>query len=266
MDEERRHISQLICYFVRKVNFGRDVERQLSFYTEVRGSFTDLDEVYCTVVHSVNKLAMIITSKIMANDHKHEKQQQKDLSSERKAFVKTCIAFCYITIPSVNSVQQRLDLYLLSGQVALSHQCLGQADGCFEAALQIMEDEVPLVMKTGQLNELYVVGFLSNLLAILVLVPDSPEQGVLHLLRRIIALIPKLPFRFSSANGIGSLNIYLRALDLLHIQSLEEFPVHINGGEKTFNNFLDLHLTFFDCSGFQRCVVWPGSQIFRRDQ
>lgn len=228
MEDERRHISQLICYFVRKVDFGRDVERQLSFYAEVRGTFTDLDAVYCTVVHAVNKLAMSLRPAMQSNSKDQPLNQQ---NPERKAFIKGCIAFCYITIPSVNSISQRLDLYLLSGQVALAHQCLGQADGCFEAALQLMEEEVAPAMSSHLLTESYVAGYLCNLLAILELVPDSPEQGVLHLLRRILALIPLLPFTISGKSGSGALTVYLRALDLIYIQSLEEFPHHLTGGK-----------------------------------
>lgn len=42
------------------------------------------------------------------------------------AFVRACAAFCFITIPSLTLVHTRLQLYLLSGQVALLNQCLGQ--------------------------------------------------------------------------------------------------------------------------------------------
>lgn len=41
-------------------------------------------------------------------------------------FVQACAAYCFITIPSIVSEKTRLELYLLSGQVALFNQCLGQ--------------------------------------------------------------------------------------------------------------------------------------------
>lgn len=41
-------------------------------------------------------------------------------------FVRACSAYSFITIPSIESPKVRLQLYLLSGQVALFNQCLGQ--------------------------------------------------------------------------------------------------------------------------------------------
>ena len=36
------------------------------------------------------------------------------------------MAYCFITIPSMIDIFQRLKLYLLSGQVALANQAIGQ--------------------------------------------------------------------------------------------------------------------------------------------
>lgn len=41
-------------------------------------------------------------------------------------FVRACAAYCFITIPGMISIRARLDLYLLSGKVALYNQCFGQ--------------------------------------------------------------------------------------------------------------------------------------------
>lgn len=111
MEDERRQISQLINGFIHKVHFGRDLERQLSFYVEARGTFSNLDAVYVTLVHAACKLTMCSSSR----------QGAKSLG-----FIKACIAYCFITIPSITAVQQKMDLYLLCGQLALRHLCLGQ--------------------------------------------------------------------------------------------------------------------------------------------
>lgn len=39
-----------------------------------------------------------------------------------------CAAYSFITIPSLSNIFSRLNLYLLSGQVALSNQCLSQGE------------------------------------------------------------------------------------------------------------------------------------------
>ncbi|XP_046805800.1 VPS35 endosomal protein sorting factor-like isoform X1 [Lucilia cuprina] len=215
VEDERRQISQLICHFIRKVYYGRDFEKQLSFYVEARGSFSNLDAVYNTLVQSVNKLAME-TCQIVQNQH----------SRKTQGFVKACIAFCFITIPSITSVQQQMDLYLLTGQVALVNQCLGQADACFEEALNLvaqLPNSIEIDGKTKCMDS-YLVSYLSNMLATLVLVPDSPERGVLYLLNLLLEVVQKYPFALNTA---GPTQIYLNALDMLYVQNLEEFPYHI---------------------------------------
>ena len=48
------------------------------------------------------------------------------------AFVRACAAYCFITIPSVDNILLRLNLYLLSGRVAVANGALSQG-GCFAA-------------------------------------------------------------------------------------------------------------------------------------
>lgn len=217
VEDERRQISQLISSFIRKVIYPKDFERQLSFYVESREAFTDLDAVYITLVNSVNKLAVEIRHVVKGN-----------YTKKTGAFVKACIAFCFISIPSITAIQIQMDLYLLTGQVALLNQCLGQADACFEAALQLVSNLPRSVEIEGIPRDLetYLVSYLCNMLATLVVVPDSPDQGVLYLLRLLLSVVTKFPFDVQSS---GLVIVYLHALDMLYIQSLEEFPYHIPG-------------------------------------
>ncbi|ALC47849.1 CG8202 [Drosophila busckii] len=209
VEDERRQISELINSFIRKVHFGKDLEQQLSFYVEARGTFSNLDAVYVTLVHATCKLAMQATKSM--------------------GFVKACIAYCYITIPSISSVQQQMDLYLLCGQLALRHVCLGQADACFEAALQIVEElPVAIVDFEGKSRSLerYLVTYFCNMLATLIIVPDSPEQGVLYFPRLLLDVVGRRSFK---PNSTAPTIIYLHALDMLYVQSLKQFPYHITG-------------------------------------
>lgn len=68
-------------------------------------------------VQCVNRLS-VDTRKIVRGHH----------TRRTSAFVRACAAFCFITIPSLTLVHIRLQLYLLSGQVALLNQCLGQGN------------------------------------------------------------------------------------------------------------------------------------------
>lgn len=143
VEDEKRQIGQLICGLVQRVDYGRDFEKQLNFYAEARAAFPNLDSIhiqlvqvytyillncpfyftilhigtaiFCICIQCVNRLS-VDTRKIVRGHH----------TRRTSAFVRACAAFCFITIPSLTLVHTRLQLYLLSGQVALLNQCLGQ--------------------------------------------------------------------------------------------------------------------------------------------
>lgn len=115
VEDEKRQIGALICDLVQRVDYGRDFEKQLNYYAEARAAFPNLDSVHIQLVQCVNRQA-VNTRRIVRGHH----------TRRTSAFVRACAAFCFITIPSLTLVSIRLQLYLLSGQVALLNQCLGQ--------------------------------------------------------------------------------------------------------------------------------------------
>ena len=50
LDDERRAVSQLICTYIHKVNYGNNFEQQLNFYVDSRANFTNLDPVITELV------------------------------------------------------------------------------------------------------------------------------------------------------------------------------------------------------------------------
>ncbi|XP_039446125.1 VPS35 endosomal protein sorting factor-like [Culex pipiens pallens] len=215
-EDERRQISNIISHFIRKVDFGRDFEQQLSFYVEARAAFSNLDAVYSTLIQSVNRLSTS-TRRIVKGQH----------TNKTAAFVKACAAYCFITIPSIIDVTTRMELYLQSGQVALLNVCLQQADSCFEAALNLIPELPKTYEQDGKptSTEPFLKSFLVNFLSTLVIVPDNPTQGVLYLLRLLLEVIKKYPFDPQSPQTLASL--YLHILDYLSVASQEIYPYHI---------------------------------------
>lgn len=61
-----------------------------------------------------------------------EQNSCRSLFASRKCLTasvpQACAAYSFITIPSLSSIFTRLNLYLLSGQVALANQCLSQGE------------------------------------------------------------------------------------------------------------------------------------------
>lgn len=87
-------------------------------------------------------------------------------------FVRACGAFAFITVPGIACPQTRFQLYLLSGQVALLNECLGQADACLEAAINLLTEFHP----PASVDESWIIESVSNLLSTLLVQPVRQMQ------------------------------------------------------------------------------------------
>lgn len=216
VEDETKQISQLISTFVRRVDYGKDFEQQLSFYVEARRAFTNLDLVHAQLVQSVNRLA-VKTRQVVKGHH----------TRKTGSFVRACAAYCFITIPSINSVCTRLELYLLSGQVALLNNCLGQADACFKAALSLITD-LPTMFEIDnkhRSSEIFLIPYIKNFLSTLLIVPDNPENGVLYLTRGLLNILKNYAWdQHSTARSV----LYISVLDVLSMAGQDNYPYHVD--------------------------------------
>uniref|UniRef100_A0A8D2JCE9 VPS35 endosomal protein-sorting factor-like n=1 Tax=Varanus komodoensis TaxID=61221 RepID=A0A8D2JCE9_VARKO len=216
LEDEKRMLASLINGFLRMVSFGRDFEQQLSFYVEARSMFCNLEPVLVQLIHSVNQLAME-TRKVMKGNH----------SRKTAAFVRACVAFCFITIPSLTSIFSRLNLYLLSGQVALANQCLSQGDAFFKAAISLVPEVPKTINIEGKMrpSEAFLLEFLCNFFSTLLIIPDHPEQGVLFLVRGLLNVIQDYTWE---DNNDDKIRIYTNVVHLLSAMSQETFIYHVD--------------------------------------
>nr|XP_023414572.1 UPF0505 protein C16orf62 homolog isoform X2 [Loxodonta africana] len=216
LEDEKRMLAYLINGFVKMVSFGRDFEQQLSFYVEARSMFCNLEPVLVQLIHSVNRLAME-TRKVMKGNH----------SRKTAAFVRACVAYCFITIPSLVGIFTRLNLYLHSGQVALANQCLSQADAFFKAAISLIPEVPKTINIDGKMrpSESFLLEFLCNFFSTLLIVPDHPEHGVLFLVRELLNVIQDYTWEDSSDDKI---RIYTCVLHLLSAMSQETYLYHVD--------------------------------------
>lgn len=202
-EDEKRQIARLIVTFLSKVSFGRDFEQTLNTLMDARASFSNLDSVLVYLVHSVNQLTMQ-TRAVVGGRH----------SRKTAAFVRSCVAFTFITIPSIAGPLEKLRLYLESAQVAVANQALGQADALVKAAIVLFAEVPPKMEVDGVLqsteNELVDVAL--NMLGTLLIVPDNPEQGVLTMFRGL--LNAAMEYKWASDSDALA-TIYTRALHLL---------------------------------------------------
>ena len=171
----------MIACFLRKVDFGVDFEQQLNFYAECRSTFCNLDDISSYLVRAVNHLAMAV-HRIQDGQH----------TRKTASFVRACIAFTFISIPSLSDIPVQLNLYLEAAQVALCNNCLGQADAIIKAAIQLLNSskgELEVWASKVRPANRIAGEFASQLMALLLVVPDPPEQGVLYLVRGVLNVV-----------------------------------------------------------------------------
>uniref|UniRef100_A0A6Q2YDJ5 VPS35 endosomal protein-sorting factor-like n=1 Tax=Esox lucius TaxID=8010 RepID=A0A6Q2YDJ5_ESOLU len=211
LDDDKRSLALLINGFIRMVSFGRDFEQQLSFCVEARATFCNLEPVLVQLIHTVNQLAME-TRRVMRGSH----------SRKTAAFVRACAAYSFITIPSLTSIFSRLNLYLLSGQVALANQCLSQADAFLKAAVSLLPEVPRSVSIEGKMrsSEGFLLDFINNFLSTLLVVPDHPEAGVLYLVRGLLNMVQDYTWE---DNSDAKVQVYVSALPLLAAMSQETY-------------------------------------------
>lgn len=143
-------------------------------------------------------------------------------SRKTAAFVRACAAYSFITIPSLTSIFSRLNLYLLSGQVALANQCLSQADAFLKAAVSILPEVPRSISIEGKQrsSESFLLDFINNFLSTLLVVPDHPEQGVLYLVRGLLNMVQDYTWE---DNSDAKVRVYISALPLLAAMSQESY-------------------------------------------
>lgn len=73
-------------------------------------------------------------------------------------------------------------------------------------------------------SEPFLLAYLSSFLATLLVVPDSPEHGVLYLLRGLLNAVQ----RCFDDNSTMKCYLYLRVLDLLSTITRETYPYHVD--------------------------------------
>jgi hypothetical protein len=143
------------------------------------------------------------------------------LSKKTGSFAKSCLAFCFITIPSIKDIFRKLDLLLLCAQVALAVQCLPQSDAFLKAAVALLP-EVPM-LEDRVSTENRVMTFLYQFMSFLVVVPGHPENGPFHILKLLLQAIPEYPWQANTGNQA---RVYVCLINLLCALAQPKLPYH----------------------------------------
>lgn len=214
-DGDRKHIAGLLCSFIEKIDYGKDLEQQLNVMVECRAIFCNLDLIKDKLVLCVSELA-VKAYRYMRGKH----------SKKTAAFSKACLAYCHITTPSISEPSRKLQLQLHCANVALLNQCLPQTDTFLKAAISLIPDMPPYEELDGKRvhSEDRLCSYMRSLLSMLVVAPGHPEHGPFYIVQGLLNALPKFPWQANT--GVMS-KVYIDMLALLCTYAQRRFPYHV---------------------------------------
>ncbi|VYS48702.1 unnamed protein product [Arabidopsis thaliana] len=228
-DDDNRQTSHLISRFVEMVDYGAEMERHLLFLAECREAFNGIHELKETLVRSSNTLAV-----------KALKAGKKHIN-----FVKSCLAFSEVTIPSISSPTKHLNLYLETAEVALLGGLISHSDELVMSAVEYLEN-VALTDGLKSIDIDSMASVICKLCSLLVMIPGNPEKGVMEILKSIFSAT-----RSSSwATPRVKVKIFCAIMSLLSTLSQDNLPYHSANPEIIGNELL-----FFGDSSYKQELV-----------
>ncbi|XP_065028250.1 uncharacterized protein LOC135651765 isoform X1 [Musa acuminata AAA Group] len=218
MNDESKHKADLISRFVGMVNFGAEWEQHLSFLGESRAAFGSIDELKYVLIHSSNNLAI------------------KSIRDKKKflGFLKSCLAFSEVTIPSISDSIQRMNLYLETAEIALFGGLISHSEGLVTSAISCLEC---LNMTTGEnsSNDVdHISSLTSKLCSLLLMIPGNHEEGSVCLIRNLIATLQG----HSLASSKIKVQVFCAIISLSAGLSQKKFLYHAKNMEVISNDQL----------------------------
>ncbi|KAL9658300.1 hypothetical protein ABK040_015620 [Willaertia magna] len=180
-DSVKEEVSGILVGFINNIDFGMALEKELNFYVDCRRVFSMFDRVKEVLIFKT--LTMIAkTYKIVKGQH----------TAKTSSFIKACVSFCHITIPSLQDLFKRVKLFVLTGQYSVMNNLLPQADAVFKAAIEVIKT----IPRIQTLTDNTVIDNTEELISIInwiescfISVPGHPEQGPFYLMRGLLNLI-----------------------------------------------------------------------------
>nr|CAG4717581.1 unnamed protein product [Naegleria fowleri] len=225
---EKEEVCEALVGFVNGIDFGMALEKQLNFFTDCRRSFCMFDRI--------NEALVIKTLNMIAKTYKFVKAQH---TTKTSSFVKACVSFCHITIPSLSNLFKRTKLFVLTGQYAVMNNLLPQANALFKIAIETM-NSIPRIEtlpdNTVVDNTEELVSMICWISSCFVSVPGHPEQGPFYLMRGLLNLIQEYDW------GTGSdakIRLFIYTLSTLSALSQQTLPYRYTGVSSNDELFME---------------------------
>ncbi|GAB4849622.1 hypothetical protein Ancab_004416 [Ancistrocladus abbreviatus] len=218
IDDESQQSKHLLSRFIQMVDYGMEMELNLAFLVDCRGAFGGADQVKETLVHSGNKLAI---------------KALKDAKMQ-VSFVKSCLAFCEVTIPSISACIKQLNLYLETAEVALMGGLLCHSDKLIDSALSCLQSYDLADDSKRLIDADDIISAIQKLCSLLVMVPGNPDYGAVCIPKRLLSLVNSSSWMTPRVRAKTLCGLALTSAAL----SQHRLPYHAQGSEVFSNDML----------------------------
>uniref|UniRef100_A0A1D1YEX0 UPF0505 protein n=1 Tax=Anthurium amnicola TaxID=1678845 RepID=A0A1D1YEX0_9ARAE len=216
--DDHQQTTGLICHFVRMVDFGDEMEHHLEFLIECRAAFRNLDHLKESFIHSSNFMA----TKAIKGVNKFQ------------GFIKACIAFNEVTIPSISATSSRLNLYLETAEVALSGGLVSHAYGLLDSVITCLGSTDVNIGLPVPLDADWLLSSILKLCGILIVVPCCSSDYGGHIVRKILSIAESQ----SWVTPVMKVKILCAIVSLSATLLQKELPYQVNARENMGNNLL----------------------------
>ncbi|RZB67046.1 UPF0505 protein C16orf62 isoform B [Glycine soja] len=207
MKDDDGQVACSIARFVHMVDYGTEMEHHLAFLVDCRGAFGRLNELKETLVHSSNSLAI----------------QALKCAKKHLNFVKSCVTFSEVTIPSI-SAHRQFDLFLETAEVAFLGGLVSHSDGLIDSAISCLHT---LDIIDGFRTPTDVEGLVSSirkLCGFLIMVPGTLSLPVTYFPNSLFTLISSRSWFEPKMRA----QIFSAIILLLTTLSQKRLPYHAN--------------------------------------
>lgn len=101
------------------------------------------------------------------------------------------------------------------------------ADACFKAAIGLIPELMMHPEEKQRNPENFLISYTRNFLSTLLVVPDSPDRGVLNLVLMLLKTLKGLEW---DPKNSSLANLYLDVLNMLSAMAQENYSYHVDKG------------------------------------
>jgi len=213
-EAEKQEAATLVRKMVKNVNFGKDIEQMLNFYTEVRAYFGNLPGILELLVDEGLEVAM-----------KCRKFSKGRITKQIFSFIQASISFCLISISSIEDKITQFDYFIKTAQVALLFNLTSQAETLCKSAIGLFA-ELPKKVKDLPIEDV-IESKIKNLISFLIVLPENPENDYLHIFNGLYAGLTS-HVKWSKRRGLFiRTRILCDCFVYLCVQLQDKLPYHI---------------------------------------